>query len=383
MAASSFAKAMADRGAKVLILEQEERFRDRVRGEYLVPWGAAEARELGVFDCLMENCAREIPIVELGMGPRDLRTTTPQQTGGIAYSHPEMQETLIGLAERTGATVRRGISVTAITPGTQPEVTTNYKGKTEVIKTRMVVGADGRNSTVRKWAGFTVKESRDPFIFCGVLLSGVKIDTEVGWLIFNPELGLIGVVFAQPKDRFRAYLGYPATSGYRLNGKSALPQFVSESRRVAPFFSDFYSKVEGIGPLASFDGGDHWAEHPYRDGIALLGDAAGVTDPSFGQGMALSLRDARTLRDALLEDPDWNKAGHRYAERHDHYFQRCRTAAGWFRAVFQEQGAEAATRRQRAMPLIAQDPMRVPDHLFSGPEMPLDESVRARFYGES
>ena len=107
LAASSFAKSMADRGAKVLILEQEERFRDRVRGEYLVPWGAAEARELGLLDCLMKSCAREVPIVDLGMGPRDLRTTTPQQSGGITYSHPEMQETLIAAAEQSDVTVRR------------------------------------------------------------------------------------------------------------------------------------------------------------------------------------------------------------------------------------------------------------------------------------
>jgi 2-polyprenyl-6-methoxyphenol hydroxylase-like FAD-dependent oxidoreductase len=382
LAASSFAKSMAERDAKVLILEQEERFRDRVRGEFLCPWGVAEARELGVLDCLMKSCAREIAIVDLGMGPRDLRATTPQQTGGISYSHPEMQETLIDAAEQSGAAVRRGVCVTGITPGSEPQVTLSHKGKAETVTARLVVAADGRNSAVRKWAGFKVKESRDPFVFAGVLLAGVRSDPNIGWLIFNPELGLIGVVFSQPKDRFRAYLGYPSTSGYRLNGKSALPQFISESAKVAPFFGDFYGKAEDIGPLASFDGGDHWAEHPYRDGIALLGDAAGTTDPSFGQGMGLSLRDARTLRDALSKNSDWDTAGHVYATAHDDYYQRSRKTSGWFRAVFQEQGPEAVERRRRAMPLIAQDITRVPDHIFSGPDMPMDDSVRARFFGE-
>ena len=152
--------------------------------------------------------------------------------------------------------------------------------------------------------------------------------------------------------------------------------------RVAPLFGEFYSKAEDIGPLASFEGGDSWVEHPYRAGIALLGDAAGTTDPSFGQGMSLSLRDARTLRDELSSSSDWDVAGHRYAEQHDTYFQRCRTAAGWFRTIFQEQTPEAASRRKRALPLIAEDPTRVPDHLFSGPDMPLDDDVRARFFGE-
>jgi len=32
--------------------------------------------------------------------------------------------------------------------------------------------------------------------------------------------------------------------------------------------------------------------------------------------------------------------------------------------------------------LIAEDPTRVLDHGFSGPEMPFDETVRQRFFGE-
>jgi len=44
---------------------------------------------------------------------------------------------------------------------------------------------------------------------------------------------------------------------------------------------------------------------------------------------------------------------------------------------------EADARRRNALPRIAEDLSRVPDHLFSGPEMPLDDTVRARFFGES
>jgi hypothetical protein len=50
--------------------------------------------------------------------------------------------------------------------------------------------------------------------------------------------------------------------------------------------------------------------------------------------------------------------------------------------LFQDPCAEAAVLRQRAMPRIAEDLTRVPDHLFSGPDLPADESVRARLFGE-
>jgi 2-polyprenyl-6-methoxyphenol hydroxylase-like FAD-dependent oxidoreductase len=57
IAGSSLALAMAGRGAKVLVLEREKQFKDRVRGEALVPWGVAEASELGICGLLKEKCA--------------------------------------------------------------------------------------------------------------------------------------------------------------------------------------------------------------------------------------------------------------------------------------------------------------------------------------
>jgi menaquinone-9 beta-reductase len=261
-------------------------------------------------------------------------------------------------------------------------VVTKHNGQTEKFSARLVVAADGRNSAARKWLEFTTKKNGDPFLFSGVLLSGVSAREDSGWFIFNPELGLVAALVSQGQGKFRAYLGYPSSNSYRLNGKNSVSLLLSEAAKVAPLFQEYCSKAEDIGPLASFEGGDFWVEHPYRKGVALLGDAAGTSDPSFGQGMSLSLRAARTLRDALLSNSDWEAAGNDYAKQQDVNFRRCTTAASWFRAVFQEQTPEAATRRARALPRIVEDPTRVPDHLFSGPELPLDDSVRSRFYGE-
>ena len=98
--------------------------------------------------------------------------------------------------------------------------------------------------------------------------------------------------------------------------------------------------------------------------------------------MSLS-RDARVLRDHLFHDSDWDRAAHAYAAEHDNYFGRCHTAVGWLRQTFQEQTPEARAQRQKALPLIVQDPPRVPDHILSGPEMSVNDAVRARFFGEA
>jgi hypothetical protein len=44
---------------------------------------------------------------------------------------------------------------------------------------------------------------------------------------------------------------------------------------------------------------------------------------------------------------------------------------------------EADALRARALPLIAAEPDRVPAHNLSGPDLPCDDSVRRRLFGES
>ncbi len=381
--ASALARAMAERGAKVLILEQEQHFRDRVRGEYVCPWGVAEAKRLGIFDLLCANCATELPWFDTAFGPRNLVDTTPQQLPGLSFCHPEMQETLLTAAETAGAEVRRGVVAKGIERDGQPVVSARVNDRTERISARFVVAADGRGSAVRKWLGFAVEKTAEPFLIAGVLLTDVGAQQNRCVSIFNSDLGTVAIIIPQSKGRYRAYLGYPSTAAYRLQGGESLSLFLSESGKVAPVFAEFHTSSKIAGPLASFEGGDMWVNHPYRDGVALLGDAASTSDPTFGQGLSLALRDARVLRDQLLANSDWDRAGHAYAEEHGRYFHNCHTSSVWFRQVFQEQSPEGVLRRQKALPLITQDLTRVPDHIFSGPEMPVDDSVRARFFGEA
>ena len=44
---SGLATAMAVAGARVLVVERETAFSDRIRGEWVAPWGVAETQKLG------------------------------------------------------------------------------------------------------------------------------------------------------------------------------------------------------------------------------------------------------------------------------------------------------------------------------------------------
>ncbi len=379
---SALAISMAQEGARVLVLEKERQFRERVRGESLAPWGAAEANKLGIADLLKNTCANQILGMDMGFGVRNIIETTLQRQAGLTFFHPEMQEVLLAEAERAGAEVRRGVSVVAVEPAANKSTVIARHTKDERITARLVAAADGRNSAARKWAGFTTQKTPQPFHFAGVLLTGVASRQDVMTYLFNPDLALVVGIVPLTNGRWRAYLGYYTGNGLFLQGNEKLDAFLAYSKKMAPGIADAYANVKSVGPLASFEGTESWVDHPYRDGLVLLGDAAGTSDPTFGQGMSITLRDVRVLRDALLSHSDWDLAGHHYAREHDAYFHIVHKVCGWFRILFEDPRPEAEALRQRAMPLIAEDLTRVPDHLLSGPDMPADETVRERLFGE-
>ncbi|MGJ3626820.1 SDR family NAD(P)-dependent oxidoreductase [Sphingomonas sp. MMS24-JH45] len=50
---SALAAVMARAGKSVLLLEKSTAYEDRVRGEWIAPWGVAETRRLGLYDTLV------------------------------------------------------------------------------------------------------------------------------------------------------------------------------------------------------------------------------------------------------------------------------------------------------------------------------------------
>jgi choline dehydrogenase-like flavoprotein len=56
---AALAKTMTEHGARVLVLERERQFKDRVRGEGMHAWGVPEARALGIYDLLRDTCGCE------------------------------------------------------------------------------------------------------------------------------------------------------------------------------------------------------------------------------------------------------------------------------------------------------------------------------------
>jgi 2-polyprenyl-6-methoxyphenol hydroxylase-like FAD-dependent oxidoreductase len=384
---AALAKVMAEHGVRVLVLEREMQFKDRVRGELIVPWGVAEARELGIDTLLRGVCGKDLPYVQLQFGAvrgkcRDLRTTTPQGLAALAVYHPAMQEIVLQAAADAGAEIRRGAIAREIKREGCPTVVVEQDGRGEEVRARLVIGADGRGSLVRKWTGFSVRQDPEQLLIAGVLFDDMPLppeDTNYG--VFNFPLGQEALLFPQGQGRVRAYFVYRTDGPIRFQGAADVPRFVAESVRAgAP--QEWYTGVRASGPLATFSCAVTWVEHPYQSGVALIGDAAGASDPTWGQGLSLTLRDVRVLRDQLLSQNDWDAAGQAYAEEHDRYFNVIHVTDGWKAELFYTTGPAAETRRAKALSLIAQDSTRMPDYAWSGPDLPCNETIRRRFFAE-
>ena len=123
LAGSALAKSMAEKRFRVIVLEREKEFRDRVRGEQMSCWGVAEARELGIYEHLVNGaCGQEVRWWEtrLGsaiLGRRDFLKSTPQRMPQFMFYHPRMQELLASAAQEAGVEYRKGITVAGLETG--------------------------------------------------------------------------------------------------------------------------------------------------------------------------------------------------------------------------------------------------------------------------
>jgi menaquinone-9 beta-reductase len=388
VAGAALGKAMAERGWRVLIVEREVRFRDRVRGEFLFPWGVAEAKELGVYDALIRAGGHHPTYWADYAGPeplgtRDFAEDAPQKLRGLCIYHPRMQDALLQAAGAAGAEVWREARVLQVQAGEEPKVLVERHGGQMSVAARLVVGADGRSSAARTWGGFQWQADAPGNLFTGVLVEDVPASAESSVCTMNPAASRMVLYFPQSASSGRAYLASGSEGGVRLHGSADFNAFLEECTRSGLAAGVLDGARQG-GPLATFDGADSWVAHPYKAGVALVGDAAATTDPTWGQGLSLTLRDVRVLRDALLAHGDWDAAGHAYAATHDGYYEKVRTTNSWFTWIFLKPGPEADALRARVLPELASDPLFLPDTMVAGPDLaPPTEEHRARIFGPS
>jgi 2-polyprenyl-6-methoxyphenol hydroxylase-like FAD-dependent oxidoreductase len=249
------------------------------------------------------------------------------------------------------------------------------------VNARLVIGAEGRTSHVRAMLNRPEFEHRSERLLAGVRVSGLGGNGNEAYYLIRPNAEGLAMVYPQGDGYGRAYVFIPGAHARDFHGTDGFNRLVSLAIE-SGVPSDVIAGANQEGPLASFEASDSWIRTPYRDGLAVVGDAAGASDPTWGMGIALALKDARTLATTVRESGDPQFAAARYARQRDRYYEVIRTVENWQSDLLFSTGEAADARRRAAAKLWSQDPSRVPDLNGLGPDLEISEAARRRFFGE-
>jgi len=166
IAGNALATVLARTGRAVLVLERSTVYRDKVRGGVFHAWGVAEAQRLGIYETLMRSGgihhSRFVPYdetveaAEAEAAALPLDSLPPGVPGTPGVRHPRACEALSRAAIAVGARVLRGVESAEAQLGREPAVSYLLDGAVSVAKCRLVIGADGRESAIRRRAGITL-----------------------------------------------------------------------------------------------------------------------------------------------------------------------------------------------------------------------------------
>ncbi len=363
---SALATVMARDGYSVLLLEQSETYIDRVRGEWIAPWGVAETRRIGLYDLLRSvgghHVGRHITFDET-RDPTDaearalpLSIFADGVPGPLCLGHPLHCQTLLDAAGDAGADVRRGAQVTSVIAGGKPRLIFEQEGQVVEVGARLLVGAEGRVSLVREAAGVTLHQDKPHHWFAGLLVEGAD-----GW---DQDLQAIGtegdfgfLAFPQGDGRVRIYGGYALNQQHRFRGPDAARQFLDTfAMRCSPMNQHLVAG-RPAGPLYSYINADSWTDEPYAPGVVLVGDAAGWNDPIIGLGLSITYRDVRLVSELLKSTDAWTTETLRpYGEERRERMRRLRFAASLQAGLDMEFGVAARERRRLHFERSATDP---------------------------
>src|SRR5918997_522660 len=211
VAGSALGAALARAGLGVLVVEREARFRDRVRGDGIFPWGVVELTRLGLADLLAASGARPLPRWQtyddrVPGDPYDWRTDVP--TGDVVWgaNHPGLQEALFAEAAAAGAVTMRPAKALAPSSGDDGSLVVTIdadEGQT-LVRARLVVGADGRESGVRRWIGATSIADPIHHLIGGCFRAPIPPHPPAAHM--GLYRGGVSLIFRHASGRSRAYL---------------------------------------------------------------------------------------------------------------------------------------------------------------------------------
>lgn len=354
---AALATVMARAGYACLALERDEVFVDRTKGEWLAPWGVAEAIRVGLIDDIRRARGHVLrrhvtfgPDIDpdaalAGAVALDL---LPGVDGPLTQRHPDACQVLVDAASQAGATVARGVTGIEVAPGARPSVAYEHGGRRHQATARLVVAADGRNSALRRSFGLDLERDPPHHLFTGLLVDGVD-DWPEDLQAIGTEGDVHYLAFPQGGGRARLYLGFGFDRRRWLTGAAGPRRFLDAFGRLDSLpGGEWFADANPASGCAVYPNEATWLPDPTAvEGVVFVGDAAGWDDPITGQGLSVTLRDVRVVTELLVAADRWDRAALApYTEERAERMRRLRFASSMSAVIANEFGPAADERRR-------------------------------------
>jgi 2-polyprenyl-6-methoxyphenol hydroxylase-like FAD-dependent oxidoreductase len=267
--------ALRQRGFKVLVADRRYPPINKPCGEGVLPGGVLALAQLGVV------CDRAVPLSGIRFTEANYSAEGLfGENRGLGVRRTVLHQSLVARAIETGVSLRWGTSVRLL-----DRFGIELGG--EEISCRWIVGADGRESRVRRWAGFCPPMKRRARVG---LRQHFRIEpwTDVVEVHLH-DRGQAVVTPVAPDEICVSLLANDAES----RAADLLSVYPELTRRLAQA-----RPAASRGAICSATRMDSVV----HDRIALIGDAAGAMDAITGEGLSLGFKQAVALADALAAD---------------------------------------------------------------------------------
>lgn len=286
-------------GLRTLLLERETFPREKVCGDCVNPSCTPVLERLGIaerFRALPHGALRQVDFVAIGGHTTSVALPADAE---IAVKRSLFDQLLMTHAADAGAEIRQGAPVTALLPPEAERAAWRITAGVESFHARILVAADGRNSTVARLLGLLPRIEKERI----ALQTHLPLPSDFGERVvlqFLPE-------------------GY---SGQAPIGNSELNLCLVGKPRDMPALRAWAETKFGVArehtwrtitPLRRA------AISPVARRLFLIGDAARVVEPFTGEGIFYALRSGELAADAirsLLKIDDKADAARTYAAAH-------------------------------------------------------------------